>query len=611
MVLRLHLLGVWIVLTFVLVACPRAFAVPPVAGTQAGHPQQAAKHEAHKSARPCNVEVPVIGGLLSEATNGICEAAGEAAGAAGGLVGEATSAAGNGIMNSFASWMIEAATQITVFVSREMQQTTTPQLESAWYLAQFRPMADLGAALSLLVAMIGLASAAIRRSPEALAATLVGMVRAGLGTALVIPLTVIGVGIADQVSSAVLTASPHTFWATIAHAWGTKGFGGFGSSALAMLVALIEVFAGIFVWLELIVRDAAIYVIPVFFAATLAAAIWPVLSAWPGRLARLLLLFVILKPVALIVLSLAGGAAAAGLSFSGGVSGSVGTILAAIVIFALAAFAPWALMYLLAADAESAYMAAGMRVAAGAAVTDKDGRSVRSGGGLRNLADQNGASGAGGQPPGGGGGASGGDGSGGADGGGGGPFDGGPMAGGEGAAGIAGNGAGDDALAVGGETTAAGSIAVAAGAGAQAPMASEQDSQSPVASAHSSQDQASLASAYEDDESATASASQAHPAAHVSGAQDDGDSLAQTPTRAPAENPSQDVGDTAEHERPAKPDGTPSTSRSSGAGAPRSPADTARTLPRSPRRGAPRRSPALSGTGTGRPSPRRREDGER
>ncbi len=153
-----------------------------------------------------------------------------------------------------------------------------------------------------------------------------------------------------------------------------------------MLIALIEVFAAIFVWLELIVRDAAIYLAVLFFPAALAAAIWPALAAWPGRLGRLLLLFVILKPVALIVLSFAGNAAAAGLSFSGGVSGSVGTILAATVIFALAAFAPWALMYLLAADAESAYVAAGVRAAAHGAVADEDGRSVRNAGGLRNLA---------------------------------------------------------------------------------------------------------------------------------------------------------------------------------------------------------------------------------
>jgi type IV secretion system protein TrbL len=584
MSLRLQLLGIWIALTFVLVACPCALAVPPVAGTQAGHPQQAAKHEAHKSARPCNVEVPVIGGLLSEATNGICEAAGEAVGAAGGLVGEAASAAGNGIMNSLASWMIEAATQITVFVSREMQQTTTPQLESAWYLTQFRPMADLGAALSLLVAMIGLASAAIRRSPEALAATLVGMVRAGLGTALVIPLTVIGVGIADQISSAVLTASPHTFWATIAHAWGTKGFGGFGSSALAMLIALIEVFAGIFVWLELIVRDAAIYVIPLFFAATLAAAIWPVLSAWPGRLARLLLLFVILKPVALIVLSLAGGAAAAGLSFSGGVSGSVGTILAAIVIFALAGFAPWALMYLLAADAESAYMAAGLRAATGGAVTDKEGRSVRSGGGLRNLGSQNGGA-IGGQASGDGGssGSGGNGGGGGAPSGGGGPASGGDMAGTAGDAGSS-----DGALAVSGETIGAGAVGAAAAASFQGTPSSSQESetQSPAeAQPHSSQGSPAFASAHED---GTRSANGER--------QSSQGSVARKDARSSASTPQQDGGGTGGQERPGGSNSDTQTPLSSPRSVPRQSAET------ETRSSSPRRSPVLAGVGSPRSS---------
>ncbi len=593
-----------------LVVCPAAVAAPPAAGTQAGSPVSAAASVGKKkqSSTFCEVAGPVVGGLvpwigeLVGATPSVCETAGKAV---GGLAGEAVSAAGNGIMNALASWMIGAASTITSFVSREMQQTTTPQLQSAWYEAQFAPMADLGAALGLLVALIALASAAIRRSPEALAGTLAGIMRAGLGTSLAVALTVIGLEVSDQISNAVLSGSPHTFWGTVAHAWGTSGFGGFGSSALAMFIALIEVFAGVFVWLELIVRNAAIYIAVMFFPAVLAASIWPALSSWTARLARLLMLFVILKPVALIVLSLAGNAAAAGLSFGNGIPSSVGTILAATVIFALAAFAPWALMYLLAADAESAYMAAGMRTAASAATTDQNGRSVRSGGGLRNLKSQDGASGAGGgRPPGGSGGSPGGEGSGGT-GGGGGPFGGGgPVAGGEGVAGVAGNGAGDGALAVGGETTAAGSIAVAAGAGAQARTASVQDSQSPVARAQSAQDHASLSSASEDEGSATAGASRARPAPHVSAAQDDESSSAGALARAPAENRSHDTSDLAERERPA-------TSRSTGADAPRPPADTVRTLPRSPRRGAPRRSPALSGAGTGRPNPQPREDGER
>jgi hypothetical protein len=555
-----------------------ADATPAPADVQAGRATQVADSQAHSQPNPvCGVlELVAIGAAASGLA---CEAVPEAL---GGLAGEAVSAAGNSVMNALAEWMIGAATQVTAFVSKEMQETTTPQLESSWYEAQFQPMADLGAALALLVAMIALASAAIRRSPEALAATLAGIVRAGIGTGLVIPLTVIGLGIADQVSSAVITSSPHTFWATVAHAWGTHGWGGFGSSALASLIALIEVFAAVFVWLELIVRNAAIYVAVLFFAAALAAAIWPALASWPGRLGRLLFLFVILKPVALIVLSLAGNAAAAGLSFGSGVSGSVGTILAAIVIFALAAFAPWALMYLLAADAESAYMAAGMRTAAAAAVMDSNGRSVRSGGGLRNLSGQGGGSAAGGRPPGGGSPGGGQDADGGPRGGGR-PSAGGPVAGGDGVAGATEYAAGEGALAVGGQTTAAGSIAVAAGAGGEAPTASSQGSRAHAA--RSPHDASSRGSARDG-----ASGGPSLPA----------------PARVPAGTSSQDASEPAEDGHPAQP-GAPRTAQPPGRGVPQQSPDVARL---SPHRRSPRRSPALSGTASRTPRPGRTGDRE-
>jgi hypothetical protein len=448
---------------------PSALAAPVPAGVQAGRAVTASARVAstHHASAPCNAEVPVIGGLVG----GACEAAGEALGAVGGLAGEAAGAIGSGILDQVATWMIGAATSITGFVSREMQQTTTPQLGSAWYEAQFRPTADLGAALGLLVALIALASAAIRRSPQALAATLAGIARAGIGTGLIVALTMIGLGVADQISSAVVTSSPHVLWATVAHAWGANGFGGFGSSALAMLIALIEVFAAVFVWLELIVRNAAIYLAVLFFPVALSAAIWPALGAWPGRLGRLLMLFVILKPVALIVLSFAGNAAAAGLSFGVGVSGSVGTILAATVIFALAAFAPWALMYLLAADAESAYMSASLRAAAGTAVGDEHGRSARTAGGLRDLGGNGGGGPPGGRGTGGGGGPGG-------NGGRGSPLPGGPAPSGAGASSDDGPAAGreDGTLPVGAEAIGAGSVGAAADIGAQ-PSASTPSSQ--------------------------------------------------------------------------------------------------------------------------------------
>ena len=48
---------------------------------------------------------------------------------------------------------------------------------------------------------MALASAAIRRDPEALGATVYGMFRAGLGTGLVLVLTVLALGVADEISN--------------------------------------------------------------------------------------------------------------------------------------------------------------------------------------------------------------------------------------------------------------------------------------------------------------------------------------------------------------------------------------------------------------------------
>ncbi len=458
-----------------LVGGARAQAALAAAGRQAGRPAQAAKHTSEHQPGACELGGPVIGSVINKLTNGVCGAAEVAAGVAGGLAGEAAGAVGSELLNTLARWVIGAATQITTFVAAAMRETTTPQLQAAWYEAQFASMADLGAALGLLVALVALGSAAVRRSPQALAGVLAGIAHAGVGTGVVLALTTIGLGVSDQISSAVLAGSPHAFWQTVTHAWGTSRFGGFESSALAMLIALIELFAAVFVWLELIVRGAAIYVAVLFFPVVLAASIWPALSSWTGRLGRLLLLFVVLKPVALIVLSLAGNAASAGLSFGAGIPASVGTILAATVIFALAAFAPWALMYLLAADAESAYAAAGLRSAAGTAVSDRHGSSVRNAGGVRDLAEgedstPSGDGGAGGAPDFGGGGAPGGGLS----------PNGGPPGGGSPGGddpGSTGGGGLDGTLPVGGESIGGGSIGAAAGLTAQDTPTAQPDSE--------------------------------------------------------------------------------------------------------------------------------------
>jgi hypothetical protein len=269
-------------------------------------------------------------------------------GALAGVPGAVAGAVASGVMDQVAQWMVDAASTINTFVVRQEGHMTTPELQSSWYQAEFAQLAALGAGLAALVAVIAIASAAFRRDAEGLGEVVYGMFRAGFGTGVVIAVTVLAIGVADGISNAVAASMSHQFFRTLSGAWAAKGFGGFGSAALAFLVALFQVIAALFVWLELLVRDAAIYVAVLFFPVALAAGIWPALRQWVRRLSMLLLMFVVLKPVILIVLALAGNAATAGLSFGyGGALQSVGTILVGVVIYAIAAFSPWTLMFLL------------------------------------------------------------------------------------------------------------------------------------------------------------------------------------------------------------------------------------------------------------------------
>ncbi|MHB8659382.1 MAG: hypothetical protein ACYC91_15805 [Solirubrobacteraceae bacterium] len=326
-----------------------------------------------------------VGGVIKKGvgvvTKVICSSGGGAASTlAKAAVGAVAAAA---TFDLAAHWMIGAATKVTAAVVSMITRSTSPQLTAAWFQRSFAPMAGLGAALALLVTLIALTSAAARRDPSALAGTLTGILRAGVGTGLLVALTTLAVQISDAISADVIRTSHQTFWSQVGHVWGSSGFGGFGSSALAMLMAIIQVIAGVIVWLELAVRNAAIYLAVLFFPVALAGSIWPNLAGWTSRLGRLLFLFVILKPVTLIVLAFAGNAALAGLSLNGSLASSAGTIIAAITIFALAAMAPWALMLIVGADAESAAIGAGVRAAAGHATSDGAATLGRAGGRVR------------------------------------------------------------------------------------------------------------------------------------------------------------------------------------------------------------------------------------
>lgn len=57
---------------------------------------------------------------------------------------------------------------------------------------------------------------------------------------MVVALTLLALAVVDGISGDIVKAMPSTFFTTLSGAWGTSGFGGLASSALAFLAAFLE-----------------------------------------------------------------------------------------------------------------------------------------------------------------------------------------------------------------------------------------------------------------------------------------------------------------------------------------------------------------------------------
>ena len=287
-----------------------------------------------------------VGKQSSVLTNPVSAATGLVSSGVSGLVG---GVAGD-VMDQVTNWVVNGAKSVLGFVEKAATASTTPELSSGWFSNEFSWIVVYASGIAAIVALAGLISASIRHDPSALGHVLFGIGRAGLLTGMVVALTLLALAVVDGISGDIVRAMPSTFFTTLSGAWGTSGFGGLASSALAFLAALLEMGIALLLWAELIFRDAAIYLAVLFFPFTLAMAIWPRLAGAQAKLIRILATFIVFKPVALFTMMTGANILLGGVSLAGGVAPSVGTILSGLVVLALAAFAPWTLMHLLSSE---------------------------------------------------------------------------------------------------------------------------------------------------------------------------------------------------------------------------------------------------------------------
>jgi type IV secretion system protein TrbL len=164
-----------------------------------------------------------------------------------------------------------------------------------------------------------------------------------LAVSVAAPLTMLLLAASDEISAAVSSAAGGAgtrFLAQLGLVSGTLSVLS-RSPFVAFFVGLLTVSAAVLLWVEMLMREAAVYIVVLMLPLAFSAFVWPARRIWAIRVVELLVALILSKFAIVAVLAL--GGAALGQRGSGGVGG----MLAGLVLVVLAATAPWALVRLL------------------------------------------------------------------------------------------------------------------------------------------------------------------------------------------------------------------------------------------------------------------------
>ncbi|MGH2914809.1 MAG: hypothetical protein ACRDMX_07465, partial [Solirubrobacteraceae bacterium] len=219
--------------------------------------------------------------------------------------------------------------------------TTRPDLLAAWFTGPYWRMAAIAALLTLPFLFAAAIQALIRGDLGLLARAAFGWLPLGmLAIGVAAPLTMLLLAASDEMS-ALVSAAGGTHLLGLAAGAGTFASLATHTPFAAFLIGLLAAGAALTLWIELLVREAAVYVVVLMLPLLFAAMVWPARRIWAARAVELLVALVLAKFAIVAVLSL--GAEAVGHGLWSGLQAE----LAGGTLVLLACFCPWALMRLL------------------------------------------------------------------------------------------------------------------------------------------------------------------------------------------------------------------------------------------------------------------------
>jgi hypothetical protein len=255
-----------------------------------------------------------------------------------GLFSFGISALVNALFNGLSRW-VEAGSSALITAFGHALTGTTKVTFGSGFLAEFGVVAKIGALLCGPFLLLAVIQAIVRQDLSVLLRAVflrlpLALVFGGIAIALVAQ----ALSVTDSLSSAILHVAGGSAEAQIGFlaalfAGGLAGiqFAGF----LGFLLALIAAVVAFVLWVELVIRSAAIAVATLFIPIALAGLVWSATSHWARRVGETLAALIVSKLVIAGVLALA----AVSLTPGSGLSGAIEAI-------ALLLLAPFSLLRL-------------------------------------------------------------------------------------------------------------------------------------------------------------------------------------------------------------------------------------------------------------------------
>jgi hypothetical protein len=274
--------------------------------------------------------------------------------------------AGDSALRSFTAAVAAAGKFFLNKVGGLIQGTTSPDVVNAdWFTSQYRVMLALAVVIALPILLVSVAQSIVRADGmQAIRSAFVFLPLAAILSAVGPAMAQMLINISDWMSAALggnAAADAQKFMSDAGSALAGLGTGTLNPAAPVfgvLLGALIVTLGALSIWLELLLRAAAIYISVLFLPLALAAMIWPAGWRWCRRLIEFLIAIIFAKVFIVAIINLA----AAGLA-RGGLGDKFEGVLAGGALLLMAAFTPVALLKLIPL-AEAAVVTAGHQRAA-------------------------------------------------------------------------------------------------------------------------------------------------------------------------------------------------------------------------------------------------------